>query len=409
MFFFPFILLFLAPSTFAEVITLEPVTVQSSRLSNERRSVQVITEKEIADSNAVYVGDLLRQSSGVDWTNSGFAYIRGGTGAQTLVFVDGIRMNDPSDPNRAYDFSSLDLSQVERIEIFKGPQSVAFGSDAMAGVISISTKKPHSLQKSFSLLGGDQGTFRATGSIASPIRKGISVNLRASHLRSDGPSTALVSNGDIDQKQLTSAGISLNFRPSIKNEVTLGSDISYLKQDLDAGSFLDDPNLNSKTLQKTAFVRSKLSFSESSQSQILLSRMWNRRAYDDRADPGDASPPQDSTYYGTLSDLDLSHRVFLHSGHEVVLGGEWKKEKIGIESRLSPVPLKKNHLLTVGVFFQDRLNLGRGWTTEVGLRHERPSDFGSSTQKKIGLEKRFGSDTKLNAAFGTGFKVPALY
>jgi vitamin B12 transporter len=398
-----------ASPVLAEEIILEPVTVQGSRLSNERRSVQVITETEIQKSNIVYIGDLLRRSSGVDWTGNGFAYIRGGTGAQTLVYIDGVRVNDPTDPNRAYDFSSIDLSQVARIEIFKGPQSVSFGSDAMAGVISITTKRAEGLQRNLNLLAGNENTYRGTALISTPIGKTATITLRASHQRSDGPSIAKTTDGDLDKKRLGVVGAMIRLTPSPQTEFTFGGEANYLKQDLDGGSFRDDPNLISRTLQKTAYLKLKSNWTESSQTQILISRRNNRRSYEDKTDPYNTLTPQDSTYYGTLTDLDLSHRIFIHSGHEIVLGSELKNEKIEIESQLSPTPLLRNHLMTWGAYVQDRLDLGQGFTSEIGLRHERPSHFTSSTQKKLGLEKHFADTTRVHAAFGTGFKVPALY
>ena len=67
--------------------------------------------------------------------------MRGASSDKTLVLIDGVPQNDPSDPNGAYDFANLDLSNIERIEILQGPQSSLWGSDAIGGVVSLTTRE----------------------------------------------------------------------------------------------------------------------------------------------------------------------------------------------------------------------------------------------------------------------------
>ena len=68
-------------------------------------------------------------------------YLRGeGNPECTLILLDGVKLNDSQDPN-GYDLSSFDISNIQRIEILKGPQSSLYGADAMSGVINIISKK----------------------------------------------------------------------------------------------------------------------------------------------------------------------------------------------------------------------------------------------------------------------------
>src|SRR5690606_20294768 len=68
-------------------------------------------------------------------------FMQGASGGYTLVLIDGIAISDPSDSGGAYDLRMLPLNNVERIEVIKGSQSTLYGTDAIAGVVNIITKK----------------------------------------------------------------------------------------------------------------------------------------------------------------------------------------------------------------------------------------------------------------------------
>ena len=67
-------------------------------------------------------------------------FIRGTNSNHVKVLIDGIDVSDPSNPNQAYDFGQLLTGDIARIEVLRGPQSGLYGSDAIGGVISITTK-----------------------------------------------------------------------------------------------------------------------------------------------------------------------------------------------------------------------------------------------------------------------------
>ena len=72
---------------------------------------------------------------------TGSLYMRGADPNYTLVLVDGVRVNDPTNARGgSFDFSTLDMADVERVEIARGPYSAVYGGDALAGVINIVTR-----------------------------------------------------------------------------------------------------------------------------------------------------------------------------------------------------------------------------------------------------------------------------
>jgi vitamin B12 transporter len=149
-------------------IVVTPYYVPTS-IEKAGSTVSVITADEIARSSAGTVADLLRSAPGVTVSESGGAggqalvSLRGAEAGHTLVLIDGVRANDPASARDQFDFATLSVTDIARIEILRGPQTALYGSDAMGGVINIITKRPTG-QAAVSLTaeGGSYGTRRTT-------------------------------------------------------------------------------------------------------------------------------------------------------------------------------------------------------------------------------------------------------
>lgn len=117
-------------------------------------SVTVLTEKDFAQRNATYVSDVLKTVPGIAVASSGgrgaltSLFLRGANSNQTAVIIDGVKVN-PLDSN--FDFGGLSLSNVDRIEVLRGEQSALYGSDAIGGVIYITTKSGLYKDKAFNI------------------------------------------------------------------------------------------------------------------------------------------------------------------------------------------------------------------------------------------------------------------
>ena len=160
-----------------EAATEQPtyqVTVTADRLqesiTDKTDAITVITRDEIDQHQWKYVIDALRQTPGLTILQSGSSgkvtstFLRGASATQMLVLIDGVPINNPY--FGGIDLENLTTGNIERIEVLKGPQSPLYGSDSMAGVIQIFTRRGEgrvSIETSFD--GGSFQTYREQAGI----------------------------------------------------------------------------------------------------------------------------------------------------------------------------------------------------------------------------------------------------
>jgi vitamin B12 transporter len=110
-------------------------------------SLTVITAQDILTQQYRTIPDALNTVPGLNVVQTGgpggqtSVFIRGTNSNHTKVLIDGIDVSDPSNPNGSFDFAHLLTSDIQQIEVLRGPQSGLYGSDAIGGVISIITQK----------------------------------------------------------------------------------------------------------------------------------------------------------------------------------------------------------------------------------------------------------------------------
>jgi len=127
---------------------ISEITVLGTRLSTPGpQAAEVIDAEQIIERQALTVAELLRSVPGITAIEPGGAggvtelYVRGADANFTTVFVDGVRLNDPTDARGgAFDFSSLVPAEIQRVEVVRGPFSALYGSGALAGAINIGTR-----------------------------------------------------------------------------------------------------------------------------------------------------------------------------------------------------------------------------------------------------------------------------
>ncbi|NQX86516.1 MAG: TonB-dependent receptor [Flavobacteriaceae bacterium] len=174
--------------------SLDSITLIGNRINipfkENSRTVTVITAKEITQSAATNVADLLQQFAGIDMRRRGVTgmqadlYIRGGSFDQTLLLIDGIKVEDPQTGHHTMNMA-LPIEVIQRIEIIKGPAARIFGQNAFTGAINIVTKKNASKSNAIGFQVGSYDQQNVSATLGKDFKK-ASVIAHGSVNTSDG-------------------------------------------------------------------------------------------------------------------------------------------------------------------------------------------------------------------------------
>jgi vitamin B12 transporter len=409
-------------------ITTTPIIVSASRIetheANVASSVSTVTEEEIDDGQYRNVTNAIEPVPGLEIVQSGgiggnaVAFIRGANSEHTLVLLDGIELNNPASPNRAFNLTNLTLENIEKIEVLRGPQSSLYGSDAMGGVMNIISKKADKgLKMTVQSEGGSYNSFTQVGNLSYgsdwiEVSNGVTRqdigNISAANSR-DG-------NFEHDGYENTSLSNRVKLTPSevFDANLTTRYDRSNAALDNTGGVGGDDPNRRFNN--EEFFVRGE------AKGHLLdktltpaLSIAYSHHDLRDSNDP-DSSVNEflRSNYKGDLLKLqgvtNWSPTRYL-SG---VLGAETERERADSYYRSDGAygPFEDNmqgaDARTNALFSEARISRNKTVYLDLGGRLDDHSRFGTYKTWRVAPAYLLNDATKLRGSVGTGFKAPSL-
>lgn len=252
--------------------TLNTVVVTATRspkkLSEIGRVVTVISAEEINRSQGKSLPQLLNNVAGLTFSGANNApgiatsiYLRGASTGNTLILVDGFPVNNASAIDGSYDLNAFSLDLVDHIEILKGAGSTLYGSDAVAGVINIITKKgkTQGLNGSLQLTGGSYNTFKEAASLTGRVKNtAIAINL--SNTDSKGFPAAADTTGNTKEDGFHQRSASVNLSQYLSDKFILNGNlqVSHNTGNLPYGSFVGDNDYTYKNTFVLGGIDAKL-------------------------------------------------------------------------------------------------------------------------------------------------------
>ncbi len=392
-----------------KTVSLEEIIVTATKVDESIREitsdVTVIKSDEIKKMNVQFVTDVLRKIPELNLIQNGgvgkvaTVLLRGGSSSSTLVMIDGIKVN--STTTGSFDFSGINVDDIDRIEIVKGTQSTIYGSEAMAGVVNIITKKGEGKPKiDISVESGSFGTYKPSVTASGGDRK-LSYRVTGSYFSTDGISAAKQGT-ERDGYKNTSLSGKFGLRPSEKFELEFTGKYYYDRSELDdfnffAGQAVD--NLNS--------VQHGHHYVFSGKGKLCLSNMWEQiltvsTALDSLKfrDPEIAFNNADIST--SIDTIDWQHNLYISDLYILTAGAEYRKEKGENKGQFDKTIENK------ALYLNNKLKLLKeDLVFNAGLRFDNRETFGSKTTYRVGAVYNIKpAELRIKGSYGTGFRSP---
>lgn len=381
--------------------TLEPILISTTSFGKEtsiddvQASVEVIDQKTIQSLSGRSVPQILNEAVGITVKDSGSTSsvnIRGFSDTHTLILVDGLRRTGKYGDS---DLNGIELEDIEKIEIVRGPMSALYGADALAGVVNIITKKAvNKTSTKATIIGGiaqnhdrDTGILRASTNIGGDtVSHNFSLELKERNNYRIDDNTIQTDLRD-ESKQFLSYG----------NTIKLGDDsfqtrLEFLNQ--------DDDGVSSTGI--TTYEKEK---------RYQLSGIYNHTTNDYLIDTNfgygysDAKVNRGSgletTEYG-MGEINSYIRHFTSDSVTNIFGIGLKREDIDVS-----MYSKTGERTNLNALYQNEWRITENLSTTLGIRYDHYSDFGSTTNPRVSAKYQW-DNFDFRVSYGEAFMAPSF-
>lgn len=398
----------LSPEAIIVTATRAPVAID--RIAS---SITVLDKDAIDTAQDIGVSDLLARTPGISIArNGGFGTttalrIRGAESDQTVVVIDGVKLNDPSSTGGGYNFGTMLMGDIDRIEVLRGPQSILWGSQAIGGVVNIVTAAPEGpFSANIDIEAGSRETLSARAGIGGtngPVRW----RLGGYSFTTQGIST-LASGTEPDFFRSTG----LNGRV----EITLADDVSadlraYWTRGRGGRDGFDPINFTPVDTREYGVTDEFVGYA-GLKFAMFDGRLKNRIGYGrTEIDRDDYNPAManEKTFEATGRNERFEYQgtFDIAQGWFATFGAEHEKSRF--ESASPPFSRDGGKTDITSFYGQLTGEVLSGLNLSGGVRHDDHATFGGKTLFSAGAAWSLESGTVLRASYGEGFKAPTLY
>ncbi len=400
-----------APAPGQDDTTVSPVVVTATRTAQTADEavapVTVITREQIEDSGATTLPDVLAGQAGVDLSRSGAfgksttVNLRGLGNGKVLFLVNGSRIADPSSVDGAPSIQHIPASQIERIEIVRGPRSALYGSEALGGVINIITRQADDAGVEASIGYGSYNSKRADAGISGRSEQ-LGYNLSVSSFETDGYDVRDDGFDDDDGYDNASASGRLRYTPSDRYELNLDFLVDEGTTEFDscrdvetfAGPFGD---CHTDFSQSTVGVGGTVHLTDRWDSSVRVSRNREERRNFYQGDTFNNEFDAATTSASWQNDIQVGSTSLF------TLGVEGSRDSVD-----RPEDFAEDERDRAAVFGQWQTHAG-AHDVVLGLRGIDDEEFGSHTVGSLDYGFQVVDGLRLLASAGTAFKAPSLF
>jgi len=381
--------------------SLETLVVTASRseekLKNVPARLTVIDQKTIEKNPALNLSDVIQQDPSVFVKQYGGMgqtseiALRGTKAVHTLVLKDGARLNSQNELAPLYP-AFLDTSDVQQIEILKGPASVQYGSDAIAGVIQMLSKVPAKTGAALTGIYGENNTYKTIVNANLVTDQGFYAQVGGQRLESDGirvlESQPKNEKAEYDQKGYN-AKLGYVQKDLIDTSVSIsenkGTNIFYYE-----GLTNDSPRQF-----ENRFINAKVDYNIL-QNLILSAHFANVQDKQYVRDYG--------SYYNTENNQgDLNLKWKFTPNQNILVGATYNDANYKSNTILK----SDQSIESTGYYVQHQFK-NENIDTQVGVRLEDNERFGNHTVGQGAIRYHFLSNASVYANIGTAFRAPSL-
>lgn len=395
------------------------VTATRSAMPIDRvaASITVLDKVAIDKAGDLSVADLLLRTPGVSLSrNGGYGTstslrLRGAESDQTVVVIDGVKLNDPSSTGGGYNFANLLTGDANRIEVLRGPQSILWGSQAIGGVVNIVTPLPEkSLEGSVDVEAGSRETVSARAALGG--RTGpLSWRIGGQAFTTDGISAIAPAFGGKEADGYTNQSVTGRAVLDITDGVSADLRGYYSNGRVEIDGFSGDTAEYSRNREFVGYAGLNI--------VLLDGRFRNRIAYGytdtdrDNFNPA-LQRPQTFDAAGKNRRLEYQGSLAIVPGVDALFGAENEVSRFRSvsppASLASPIPAAARGRAEITSFYgQLNVTPTEGLTLTGGLRNDDHNRFGSRTLFAGGGVWALPTGTVLRASYSEGFKAPTLY